>query len=91
MEGQNFRETMARLRYLERKKKKEQEIDTDEFLRSVNLAEMQTPFQVPNPLMASVTFPLIKFKKTVILKGKNKKNNKNENNFSKFLFTFYRR
>ena len=67
-EGQNFRVTMARLRYLERKSKWEQQPNQRKRLRlSVHLANTKQVTATEGKIMASVTLPLIKFKKTILL------------------------
>jgi hypothetical protein len=71
----NFQLTMARLRYLERKRKKEQ-LDASgskkRLLRySLRLADPTIPFEYLEKIMVSVTFPLLKYKKTIILERKN--------------------
>ena len=72
LEGHNFRAMMARLRYLERKRRRESIMNRDitsgdDLSRSVHLADEKMPFIPEKPIMASVTFPLSKFKKTILL------------------------
>ena len=72
-EGQNFRATMARLRYLERKRQWECKPAPGEsrgrMRLSVHLANTMVKQPIGIPILASVTFPLIKFKKTILLEG----------------------
>ena len=70
-EGYNFRATMARLRYLERKRKKEGGAKNINNRLSIHLADTSIPFDFNEKAMVSVTFPLLKFKTTIIVKRTN--------------------
>ena len=72
-EMQNFREVMARVRYLERKRRKEHrgQVKSEEGLQ-VYLADDSIPFRLPSKgrLIITATLPLKGCKKTMVVQGK---------------------